>query len=189
MTRRELLRGARMMRLYFLLATCAWISVGAMGCAEQEYYKPRGWKWNVKPGEVTAWKHGLLPNGDMSSHFEVFARGVTTRVVGARKVRTVRVGLNVQNNTEEPLELDGHEAHIVDRKGEVLRCTGMVVSGARKTYARLGPGTHALLDLYFDLGNTRRDMNEFTVHWRYKVGDEAYSQASVFQRDFHGWAE
>lgn len=176
-------------RLYLLAAVGCWIAVGAVGCAEQEYYKPKGWRWKVTPGEVTARKHGMLPNGETASHFEVFVRGMEKRQVGSRKMRSIRVGMNVANNTGEPLSVDSQEAYLVDRTGEVLRCSAMRVSGAKKAFARLKPNAHAILDMYFDLGAERRDLKDFTVHWRYTIGDEPFSQASAFQRDFHGWAD
>jgi hypothetical protein len=166
-----------------------WLLMAAEGCSQQEYYKPKGWKWKVAPGEVASWKQGILPDGNMASLFEVFARGVTRRPVGAQKIRTFRVGMNVENNTGQALELDSQEAYIMDRSGEVLRCGAMRVSGAQKPFARLRPNAHALLDLYFDLGAETRDLKQFTVHWRYNVGGKAYSQKSVFERDFHGWTE
>lgn len=179
----------RFAEVYFAAAVLGWLFVGAMGCSQQEFYKPAGWKWKVARGEVAAWKQGILPDGGLGSHFEVFARGVEARQVGARKVRSFRLGLNVNNNTGEPLDLDSQEAYIMDRRGEVLRCASMRVNGAMKPFARLRPNAHALLDMYFDLGTQTRDMKQFTIHWRYKIGDKAFSQQSSFERDFHGWAD
>lgn len=175
---------------YYLAGLCAvWLLFGAAGCSQQEFYKPKGWNWKVTPGEVAAWKQGILPDGDLASSFEVFARGVTRRPVGARKLRSFRVGMNIENNTGLPMEIDSQEAYIMDRRGEVLRCGAMRVSGARKPFVRLRPNAHALLDLYFDLGAETRDMKQFSVHWRYSVGGKAYSQKSTFERGFHGWAD
>lgn len=179
----------RWVEVYLAGVTMMWVFIGALGCAQQEYYKPRGWSWKVQPGEVAAWKHGIEPDGTMGSHFEVFARGVERRPVGARKIRTFRVGMEVANNTGKPMTLDSQEAYLVDRTGEVLRCSSMRVSGALKPFAHLRPNAHAQLDMYFDLGTQTRDMNQFTVHWRYTVDDQPYSQESTFVRGFHGWAD
>lgn len=181
------MKSATFARFYFAAALGCWVSFTLWGCGSQEAYKPHGYKGKVRVGELAAWKQGILPDGKLHSSFEVFAKGVERRQVGNRQMRTVRVGMNVNNNTGAALEVDSQEAYLVDHKGEVLRCTGMRVSGAKKLYTKLKPNEHALLDLYFDLGDQTRNLNSFSVHWRYQVGGQPYSQASVFDRVDTGW--
>ncbi len=180
---------ARLSRFYFVAVGMVCLTVAVLGCAEQEYFKPKGYTRKVSPGQMATVKQGLLPDGSLGSHFEVFVKGMERRQVGAKKLRSIRVGMSVRNASGQPMEIDSQEAYLVDRGGEVLRCSAMRVSGANRTLARLRPNADAQLDLWFDLGNVRRDLKDFTVHWRYKVGESPFSQASAFQRDFHGWAE
>lgn len=157
-----------------------------LACGRQQVFKPVGYKWPVRVGEIASWKHGVLPDQGLESNFEIFTDGLVKRSVGGRQIPSLLLHLSVTNKTDQELTLDGAQSHVVDNGGKLLRAGAVVRDGAAGFFTRLKPQSHALVDLFYDVprGMDPSRISSFTVHWRYTVGEKPYTQSAVFERGY-----
>jgi len=170
-------------------ASVVWLVVIGLlpiACARQQVFKPAGYKWPVKVGEIASWKQGVLPNQSLESNFEVFTDGVTKRNVGGRQVPCLLVHLSVTNKTDAELTIDGAQSHVMDNVGRQFRAGAVVRDGATAFFSRMKPQSHALVDLFYDIprGVNPKSVKSFTVHWRYTVGGKPFVQSAVFEQGY-----
>ena len=157
-----------------------------LACSRQQVFKPVGYQWPVRKGEIASWKHGVLPDGNLESHFEIFTDGVVRRNVGGRSIPSILVRLSVANRTNHELTLDGAQSHLMDNRGRLFQVGAVISNGAPGLFCRLRPQSHALIDLFYDVprGVDPKSISSFTVHWRYTVDGQPFTQSAVFERGY-----
>ena len=83
------------------------------------------------------------------------------------------------------MQFDTSSTHIVDNRGDVLRCSGAKMDGApADSFAEIRPHSHAQFDLFYDLkqGYPLEKLESFKVYWRYKGGEQAVANNTMFLR-------
>jgi len=170
-----------------LLVACGIVATSfyMVGCGggRQTYVKPSVYALPVQDGQAMGSAKYPFPHGMGPGRMEVYFQGMGVRKVSGYPQPSLRIQVSCDNQSEKPLIFDTTESHLVDNRGDVLRCSGAWRDGAAAdSFEQVQPASHAQFDLFFDLrqGYPLEKVDSFKVYWRYKSGERSVCETTMF---------
>ena len=164
----------------------ALFSVIVVGCggSGNTYIKPTIASLPVQDGQAMgSAKYPFAPTIG-PGRFEVYYQGYGVRKVsGSWPQPSLRIQVSCENSSNEAIVFDTAQSHLVDNRGDVLRCSGAKRDGAlAESFEEVRPHSHAQFDLFYDLkkGYPLEKLENFKVYWRYKGGNQIGNHSTMF---------
>ena len=169
---------------FIALAFISMVVVGCGGGSRQTYLKPTIASLPVQDGQALgSAKYAFKPEIG-AGRFEVYYQGYGVRKVsGSWPQPSLRVQVSCENSSNNSIIFDTADSHIVDNRGDVLRCSGAKRDGGRAdSFEEVRPHSHAQFDLFYDLkkGFPLEKLENFKVYWRYKGGEHINNHYTMF---------
>jgi hypothetical protein len=159
------------------------------GCGARKnetYVKPSISSLPVQDGQALGSAKYPLAASIGEGRFEVYYQGYGVRKVSDSWPQpSIRIQISCENSSDETLLFDTSSSHIVDNRGDVLRCSGAKMDGAlAESFAEVRPHSHSQFDLFYDLkqGYPLEKLESFKVYWRYKGGEQSVANHTMFVR-------
>ena len=175
------------MRRFVIIALSSAFLMAGCGARRQEtYVKPSISSLPVQDGQALGSAKYPFPASIGQGRFEVYYQGYGVRKVSNSWPQpSIRIQISCDNSSDKILQFDTSSTHIVDNRGDVLRCSGAKMDGApADSFAEIRPHSHAQFDLFYDLkqGYPLEKLESFKVYWRYKGGEQAAGHSTMFIR-------
>lgn len=170
------------------VATVAVLGAALVGCgggARTPYVKPSVYSLPVQDGQKIGSAKYPFPAAVGAGRMEVYYQGYGVRKVAGYPQPSLRIQVSCENDSDAPVAFDTAQSHIVDNRGDVLRCGGANRDGApAESFEEVRPHTHAQFDLFFDLPATypMEKLESFRAYWRYKAGERVVAENTNFIR-------
>jgi len=167
-----------------LVVLVAVVVVGCGGGGRQPYVKPSISALPVQDGQALGSAKYPFPSTIGRGRVEVYYQGYGVRKVSNSWPQpSIRIQFSVENDSDQVVCFDTAQSHLVDNRGDVLRCGGANRDGApAESFEEVRPHSHAQIDLFYDLKQNfpLEKLENFKVYWRLKGGEGMSSQSTMF---------
>ncbi len=171
--------------ILLLLISVAVLS-GCSGGTRKTYVKPSISSLPVQDGQALGSAKYSFPANMGAGRFEVYYQGYGVRKVSNSWPQpSLRIQVSCENDSDNVVIVDTTESHIIDNRGDVLRCSGAKRDGApADSFEEVRPHSHAQFDLFYDLRKNYAlsKVENFKVYWRYKGGQQSVANSTMFVR-------
>ena len=175
------------MRYFAVMLLCSVAIMSGCGARRNDdYVKPSISSLPVQDGQALGSAKYPVPESAGSGRFEVYYQGYGVRKVSNSWPQpSIRIQISCENSSDHSLLFDTSSSHIVDNRGDVLRCSGSNRDGApAESFEEILPHSHGQFDLFYDLkqGYPLEKLESFKVYWRYKGNEQAVANNTMFVR-------
>ena len=122
--------------------------VGCGSRRDSNYVKPSISSLPVQDGQSLGSAKYQIPKDLGDGRFEVYYQGYgVRRVSDSWPQPSLRIQISCDNTSSEPLLFDTAQSHLVDNRGDVLRCSAAKRDGVpAESFEEVRPHSHAQFD-------------------------------------------